>query len=163
MIIATVLHMVLVSAVSAQTLKTEIQEIQSLKKKRELEFSTIRQQGDELKRHLSQLDVDLQKEEAAFRKRLRSVLVPLLHWPTLLVERRNTSFVDNDHYHLVLERLKLRLINEPLRLIKSREDDLARRREEKKDLDQKLASLQSRQGLLNLQIEELRQLLRKRK
>ena len=104
---------------------------------------------------------DLKVRESRFTKQFSNILSPLLNWPEISLQTRIKSWVEREHGKFVLDMTRENLLREPLELIAERELNLRHASEASEELEIKLKSLESKQNLLNLQIEELK-LLQKR-
>jgi len=96
--------------------------------------------------------------ETEFKSRFEKVLVPLLSWPSVALTTRAISWTELQRTKMILKTLQTRLIYEPLSLIADREIRLEEVDKLKAQLNQSLSKLQSKESLLDLQVEELRQL-----
>jgi len=104
---------------------------------------------------------DLMNQEAKFSSQFSNILSPLLNWPEISFQTRIKSWIDREHGRFILDLTREKLLREPLELIADRELNLRMAAESSVELEQKLRSLESKQSLLKMQVEELK-LLQKR-
>lgn len=121
----------------------------------------MKQSIESLEHEQKTLAAELSDHEQKFQERFSKVLVPLLSWPQLPPAIQRTSWIEEVHLRTVLMKARDRLIHEPLSLIADRELMLTRVEENKGRLTEALKYLEEKEGMLNLQLEELQFLQKK--
>lgn len=124
------------------------------------EVSNLKSSSREIEEQQKALLRELKDHEREFSRRFERVLVPLLHWPSLASATKASSWLEREHLKFILSQTRQRIISEPLQLISDRELKLSQSESFKSELAATLKSLESKEGLLDLQLEELRQLER---
>jgi hypothetical protein len=120
------------------------------------EVETLKLSVAALDQQQANLSTELKTSEREFTRRFERILVPLLHWPALSSLTRSTSWIEREHLKFMLSQTRHRIISEPLQLISDRELRLSQSESLKSELAAKLKSLESKESLLDLQLEELR-------
>ncbi len=101
------------------------------------------------------LAAESEKSEKDFRSQFEKVLVPLLNWPQVPLAEKTPSWIERDHLKAVLFSLRARLLKEPLELMAARQLKLKQTDDLQESQMGSLKALQSRHGILLLQLEEL--------
>lgn len=109
----------------------------------------------------AKLNRDLRSSERDFSSRFSRLLIPLLHWPQLATFRHSTSWVEKEHLELLIDRVRNRIVKEPLELIGDRDLKIKQSESLKLEFAEALKSLKSKEALLDLQLEELQHLERR--
>lgn len=150
----------IISVVSPiQARRVSPDEVNDLKKKIQALKGEIREyQGSvqALNTTHDRLAAELNVYENDFQRNFKDITVPLLNWPAVSVLTRVSSWVEQQHLVFVLEAARAKVIGEPLRLIADRELKLTEVRSMQGELTEKLNTLQSKESLLSLQLEELK-------
>jgi len=111
----------------------------------------------------TQLSHQLNSYEDTFISRFRDIVIPLLNWPTNLQSAQLSSWIEHEHMKVVLLDARERIVREPLELISDRELRIERAARMKSDFSEALKTLESKQTMLNLQLEELRSIHKRSK
>lgn len=112
---------------------------------------------DELQARLNR---DLRVSENEFSSRFSKIMIPLLNWPQRAMTSRATSWVEKEHIDLLVERVREKIIHQPLEMIADRDSKLRQSENLKTEFSDALKSLKSKEALLDLQLEEIQQLER---
>lgn len=135
-------------------LELEVKELNS-------EISELKLSVDSLNRLSERLSEDFQIHEESFKSKLSRAIIHLMQWPARRWGGAAVSWSELQRLNFVLEDVRGRLVRSPLSLMAEREIRL----DEVKRLTQELAGqvgeLESKQALLDVQLEELRNLERR--
>lgn len=118
---------------------------------------------EDLELYISSLDEnrsklldELVRFEGSLKSRLQTVVIPLLGWPDRIFTTESSSWVEFQRSQLLLRNLRQKLVKEPLKLMADRELRLSELEKLRHELQENVASLKTKQELLNLQLEELK-------
>lgn len=136
-----------------KTLKAQIRAL-------ELEIADLQSSVHSLDELHDKLSAELLDFEAQFKSQMLQSIVPLLQWPTKRSSLSAKSWVDLQKSGLLLEELKRRMLMRPLKLMADRELRISEVKKLREDLASQLEEMQSRQALLDLQLDELSSLKR---
>ena len=149
------------SVFAARAKDIDIQNIKRRIKNLKIEITEMKQSVEDLESQQRKFTDELSQSEGKFQDRFSRVLVPLLSWPSLPPAIQRTSWVEEEHLKLVLLKARERLVREPLELIAQRELMISRLSDMKEEISIALKQLESKEGMLNLQLEELQYLQKK--
>jgi len=110
----------------------------------------------------NRLKDELERGEWAFRDRFSEVVIPLLQWPERHLWTKVRRWIELYHTEVVISEFRNRLVKEPLELVSERELRINQTFDLKEEMESALKKLESKQSLLNLQLQELKSLNRKR-
>jgi hypothetical protein len=109
----------------------------------------------------SRLSKDLHSSEREFSYRFSRLLIPLLNWPEIAMAGRSTSWVEKEHLELLMDRVRAKIVGEPLEMIADRDLKLKQSESLRLEFAEALKALKSKEALLDLQLEELQQFERR--
>jgi DNA repair exonuclease SbcCD ATPase subunit len=134
----------------------DVRDLQSKITKLKDDIDYLKTSVESLDKLQTRLQREIEQNETSFQTRFERVLVPLLNWPHLMLTTRLPSWIDQEHMKIVLVAARSRVIREPLQLIGEREVRYKQTSALKTDFSENLKALESKQALLDLQLEELR-------
>lgn len=122
------------------------------------EVSELRSSLEGLDSLHSRLQSELRQFEDSFRMELRRLIVPLMSWPDRFFTLKATGWIELERMNLVLKDIKQELLKEPLRLIANREVRIAQVENLRMEIEGRVSELESKEELLDLQLEEFKDL-----
>lgn len=137
-------------------LENEIKELRG-------EIGELKASIDSLNSLSERITENLRVEEDGFKRRLSRVIIHLMQWPERRWGRNVGSWIELQRANLVLESVRQRLVQSPLRLIADREIRLEEVERLKSELTSQMSELEAKQALLDFQLGELRNLERRMK
>lgn len=163
--VATLAFFVTVSAVFAAKVTSEPREIVIIRgriKKLKEDVLYLQSSVKSLDDLQAKLGRDLRASEKDFSTRLGRILIPLLNWPRSATASRVTSWVEKEDVGQLIESVRARILREPLELMADRDIKIKQSESLKLEFSDALKSLKSKEALLDLQLEELQQLERRK-
>ena len=109
------------------------------------------------------LSTQLLREEERFSSQMRRLIVPLLQWPQRSLSVSMSSWIELQRTNLILNDIRSRLVKEPIKLISDRELSIGQLKNVREELSTELEKLESKQDLMNLQLDEIKKLQEKTK
>ncbi len=140
----------------AQSAKQKMNAAQRKVKLLKKEMDAIQKDLKELENLEIEASQDYVREEIEMKNKMKEAVVPLLNWSSRSDDFRLKSWIEREHQVALLESTKARLVREPTNLLKQRKDRLDSIKLLREESSAKLQELETRQSLLQTQIEEWR-------
>jgi len=128
-----------------------------------LEMNSLRDDLKALEIQETAASNDYVQYETDLKTRMRSAVVPLLNWSDRSDDFRLQAWITREHHQAVLDVMRDQIIKQPIKLLKERSDRLSAIRSLRESSSEKLASLESRRNLLQVQLEEWKQFQKAKK
>ncbi len=134
---------------------SDVQNVRKKIKALEADIRITKKEVEALEEQNQFLKSELKVFEEEFQSRFSRILAPLLSWPSFPPMRKGLSWVEQEHLNLVLLQVREKIAREPLELISNRELMLRRVELKKDEANELTQSLEKKESLLRLQLEEL--------
>lgn len=148
-------------SLSSQAASNDLKSAQTKLKKLGEEMRDLQSSLQLVQNLKSETQSDLKQKEERFQDQFAKLVAPLLHWPELSIGTHIKSWIQQEQGRFLLERLRARLVEEPLTLIADRELNMRQISGVEDELRQRQDALQRKKENLELQSEELKMLQRK--
>lgn len=143
--------------------KSAIRALEGRIQKSREEISDLRSSAKALADLRRDLETELKKHEESFEAKFNKIVLPLLSWPVISLNSQKSSWAERQEGAGILDEVRARLVSEPLKLMADRELNLRTAIQLQNEHQLKMAALEKKEGLLRLQLEELKSLQKKTK
>ena len=142
----------------AKVRDSDLTEAEHLLKENRAVIRDLIEKRDHLKQQENNLRDGKSMHESAFRHEMRTRLSALLHWPLLSFSFEPGFWIQREQDELTLSILRQRLVESPLRNIRSTRGDLAEVIHDLQQVEKEFEHAKGRETMLSLQVEEIRHL-----
>ena len=127
------------------------------------EVAEIQAELKDLERAELEASHEYLKYESELKVKMQAAVIPLLHWNPTSKDMTFNHWIQREHRAAVLDVTQKKLVAEPARLLRERADKLRAIQLVREESQSKLQEIESRQAMLEVQLEEWRRFQKSKK